>query len=505
MGKILRVFVEDAFDVTADREFQFVGVGAFGRLGVAEKARIHFDVPADEPGEVGFVEHRRAFKEVEKFADVARIIVGAERGDLGFGEMFAEAVEPPAVRDVADVILVLAERRHTELHDIEPHEEVFAEFAGADAGRKIAVGGGDESDVRLDFGASADAHEASAFEDAQEESLRLERQFADFIEEERPSVREFEESEFLTIRTGERALLVSEKPRLQQFRIHARAVEGVERFAIARRFRMDLERDRFLAGAALAEDEDARFGMERDLIDVGAQFGHRGAFADEFAVAVAAVVFDYRTHFGAPAGLGYAAGKIFDRRRVGKVILIIPIGEHRRVKQFVIGGDGGGDAGTREPTDGRRGFTLRGGGRRRYVVDKRQEGRDIGVKRLADGTDERAVERSAAVLTDTEKRCDSLRLRVAHGESADPGDDRFAFQMLQRRLKPRLVAAETQAHENNLLPIFTFGFQKFGEAAFAHTHDDGIAVQCLERGRRRDRVFLPTPAGQNDGIVFRQM
>ena len=117
------------------------------------------------------------------------------------------------------------------MHDIQSHEEIFAELPFAHQPRQIAVRRRDEADVRLDFLTSADPHQASALQDSEKRPLRLQRQLSDFIEEQRPSVRQLEESRLALVRSRKGSLLMSKEPTLQKFGVHAGAVECEERLS----------------------------------------------------------------------------------------------------------------------------------------------------------------------------------------------------------------------------------------------------------------------------------
>ena len=67
--------------------------------------------------------------------------------------------------------------------DIQPVKEVFAKFPFAHHAVKIAIGGGDDAHVHLARACAAERFEFAFLQHAQQFGLKVQRQFADFIEE----------------------------------------------------------------------------------------------------------------------------------------------------------------------------------------------------------------------------------------------------------------------------------------------------------------------------------
>ena len=98
--------------------------------------------------------HRAALDDVLEFADVARPGVVHHRGE-GFRADFLRdetAVGREAGQKVLDeqrdVVLALAQRRHDQMDDVEPVEEVFAELPLRDHVAQVPVGRRDHAHVR---------------------------------------------------------------------------------------------------------------------------------------------------------------------------------------------------------------------------------------------------------------------------------------------------------------------------------------------------------------------
>src|SRR3712207_1532347 len=122
------------------------------------------------------------------------------------------------------VLAPLAQRRHLEGDDVETVVQVLPECALAHGLFQIPVRRRDDSHVHAYRARAADALERSLLQDAQELRLKHGRQLADFVEEERAAVRDFELALLLRERARERAALVPEQLRLQQSLRQRRAV-----------------------------------------------------------------------------------------------------------------------------------------------------------------------------------------------------------------------------------------------------------------------------------------
>ena len=93
-------------------------------------------------------------------------------------------------------------------------------------------------------------------QDAQQFGLQPGSQFADFVEEDRAAVGALELPLLQSDRSGEGAYLMPEELAFEQRFGNSGAVEGHERLARAGAVAVDGTGDQFLAGAALASDQD---------------------------------------------------------------------------------------------------------------------------------------------------------------------------------------------------------------------------------------------------------
>ena len=172
-----------------------------------------------------------------------------------------------------DFVAPLAERADAEGDDVEAVVEVFAEASVADRVVEVGVGGGDDADVDGQRPRFAERRDLARFEEAEELRLEVESELADFVEEERAVAGAANEAGVVAVGAGEGAAAVAEQLAFEQVARDGGAVEGDERFLGAVGEVVDGAGEDFLAGAALAGDEDVDFGPG-DLAGELHQFAH---------------------------------------------------------------------------------------------------------------------------------------------------------------------------------------------------------------------------------------
>jgi hypothetical protein len=116
-------------------------------------------------------------------------------------------------RDVTDA---LAQGRGKDREDFEAVVEIAAEFLVGDHFGEVAIGGGDQAHVHRNGTIAAEALDLALLQGAQQLGLQVERQLADFVEEKRAFVRQFDAADLAGNGAGERALLVAEQFAFQQ-------------------------------------------------------------------------------------------------------------------------------------------------------------------------------------------------------------------------------------------------------------------------------------------------
>src|SRR5262249_42491371 len=126
----------------------------------------------------------------------------------------------------------------------------------------------------------AERGERLLLEHAEELHLKVERQLADLVEEERPAGGGGEPAHARLGGAGERALHVAEELRLHERLGDRAAVHRDERHLGAPALEVDAARYDLLAGARLAGDEDGRIRL-RDAAGELAELLGRARFAEE--------------------------------------------------------------------------------------------------------------------------------------------------------------------------------------------------------------------------------
>ena len=111
--------------------------------------------------------------------------------------------------------------------------------------------------------ARADRLHFAILQHAQQLDLRIERHFADFVEEDRAHVGGDELADMTVERAGEGAAFMTEQLRFDQVGRDGAAIDGHHRLLVARGSGMDSARDDILADAAFALDQHGHAGARR--------------------------------------------------------------------------------------------------------------------------------------------------------------------------------------------------------------------------------------------------
>ena len=160
-------------------------------------------------------------------------------------------------------------------HDLESVVQILAERALLHHPLEVLIRRRDDAQVDRDVLGAADATERAALEHTQQLDLQHGRHLADLVEEQRATVRHLHETQLLGAGIGERALLVTEQLRLEQFGGDRGAVDLDERLGVASAHAMHEVREVLLARAALALDEHAGGVAARDLLGDRVRLLHR--------------------------------------------------------------------------------------------------------------------------------------------------------------------------------------------------------------------------------------
>jgi hypothetical protein len=183
-------------------------------------------------------ERRHAPDHVFQLADVAGPAVGFHQVQRGLIDLlarhpflFRQKEEVPG--EIGDVGGALAQRRQAQRHDVQAKVEVLAEETLLDQDAQVLVGGRHDPDIRLDRRSATDRGVFALLEHAQQPRLRFHGHVADFIQEQRAALRLLETPDAALVCSGEGALLVAEKLRLDEITRDGRHVDGHERAALA--------------------------------------------------------------------------------------------------------------------------------------------------------------------------------------------------------------------------------------------------------------------------------
>ena len=259
-------FTEDAEDVFAFDLFE--GGAALGlRRGIADFADGSAEVGTDG-------EDDGAFDKVFEFADVAGPVPVDQsaqgfRGDLIDGAAhFLGVFAGEVAGEDGDVVGPVSERGRGDGEDFEAVVEITPEELVAHHFGEVPIGGGDEANVDGNGANAAEAFEGFLLQGAEELGLEIERDVADFVEEQGSAVGHFEAADFLGEGAGEGAAFVAEEFTFEKAGGDGGAVECNEREISAGAEAMDGAGDEFLAGAGFAEDENGGvcWGDDLDLL-----------------------------------------------------------------------------------------------------------------------------------------------------------------------------------------------------------------------------------------------
>src|SRR5437667_1954650 len=213
----------------------------------------------------------RALDQVRELADVPGPSVPTERVQRLARDDLHPAVhgtrEPldEGAHQGRNVLGPLAERRGMDREHVQPVVEIVPEPLLFHHPKEVAVRRGDEADVDLDRLRTPDPLELLLLQDAQQLRLKLERDLADLVEEQRAAVGHLEAADLLGDGAGEGAPLVPEELALEEAGRNRGAVELHERAVAAVASVVDGPREQLLARARFAEKQDRRIGRCDDL------------------------------------------------------------------------------------------------------------------------------------------------------------------------------------------------------------------------------------------------
>ena len=145
-------------------------------------------------------------------------------------------------------------------YNIQPIVEILAKCAVLERIAKIAIGGGDETDIHFERFCRAEAFELAVLEHAKKLHLSWRRNVADFIEEERAFISRFKFPQFRRCGPRECTFLVTKKFAFKKIFGDSGAVNFYEGAGSPVRVLVNRARHQVLANAAFSSDEDSCIG-----------------------------------------------------------------------------------------------------------------------------------------------------------------------------------------------------------------------------------------------------
>src|SRR5260370_40508173 len=155
--------------------------------------------------------------EILELADVPRPLIRDECGHRFRRNVFDLLNHPAGINldkmfhQRRNIFPALPQRWQRDRKHIQPVVEIAAKFVALHHFDQIPVGRGYEPNVHLVSPSAAQALELLLLQDTQQFGLQGLRNIAHFVDEQRPSVRQFETANLLRYGSGERASLVAEK------------------------------------------------------------------------------------------------------------------------------------------------------------------------------------------------------------------------------------------------------------------------------------------------------
>src|SRR5262249_3026563 len=134
--------------------------------------------------------------------------------------------------------------------------KILTELAFAYQRMQVNIRCRDDTHVNLDFMNATQMHEFAVLKNTQDFGLGFQAHGADFVEENCAAVSDFKEALLGRNGAGESSFDVAEQRRFQQVRRHGTGIYGNEWMVLARRVGMDGFGDQFLAGPALALNQN---------------------------------------------------------------------------------------------------------------------------------------------------------------------------------------------------------------------------------------------------------
>ena len=259
------------------------GEAGIADLHVLERRRLEAQVAARDG--IAIAQQHRTLQYVAQLTDIAGPGVAAQRllGVLAqphapAGSIGQAREQRPGER--GDVFLTLTQRGHAQRNAADSEIQVAAECPLLHLAGKVLVGGGDQPDVDLPLAYRAQAAKALFLQYLEQLGLHTRIDIADFVEEDRAAIGDFEDTRLARGCPGEGALLMTEQLGFQEVRRQPRAIQIDEGLVGAWAVKMQPLRQQALAGAGLPQNEN-RTVAAHHLVDLLGQRANGRALAEQ--------------------------------------------------------------------------------------------------------------------------------------------------------------------------------------------------------------------------------
>ena len=247
-------------------------------------AKIRWDIDgADNPTRRS---NRQPAGCVDQLADVTRPIVRLEQFQrlavqrLGCCVEFLRRIRKVVIQQQWDVLPALPQWRRIDPDHVQSVKQVFAEAALFHCPRQVLVGCSDHPHVDFDRGLTANAVKLTFGQHPQQPGLQCRRHIADFIEEQRATIRLFKSSYTSRRSTGKCSTFMPEQFGLKQFGRYCRCVQGDKGFAGTWTVLVQSPRDQLLASAGFTRNQHGHAGSCQ-AADGTKHFLHGRCLADQ--------------------------------------------------------------------------------------------------------------------------------------------------------------------------------------------------------------------------------
>ena len=203
----------------------------------------------------------RAFQHILQLPNVARPIVSLQLLEGRLGKMFRRQpiVDRQFVKkvpcEVGDILRPLAQRRRSQRNHVEAIVKVFPKSSRGHFTLKIAIRGGNHTDINGNLLVAADRTYRALLENPEQFGLHVCFQFSDLIEEDRSAICRAKTPQSAVIGAGERTFKVPEDVARKQGAGYGRAINGDEGRVGPGTMGVNRPGNHFLAGSSGACDE----------------------------------------------------------------------------------------------------------------------------------------------------------------------------------------------------------------------------------------------------------